>query len=122
MERVKITTEERRKKTRFYTHMFRSLCRNGFSDVDGSWVDATGNIQKLKDSTALALGCDAFWNTFWNLNQFWNLVTPEWSSAWVKSQLAMYDANGWLAKGPAGMKYIRVMLAEHEVPLIVGAN
>lgn len=28
----------------------------------------------------------------------------------------MYDANGWLAKGPSGMKYIPVMVAEHEIP------
>ncbi|MCK5729651.1 MAG: glycoside hydrolase family 92 protein, partial [Draconibacterium sp.] len=34
---------------------------------------------------------------------------------------AMYDAGGWLAKGPAGMEYIPVMVAEHEIPLIVGA-
>lgn len=33
----------------------------------------------------------------------------------------MYDANGWLAKGPAGMEYIPVMVAEHEIPLIVSA-
>lgn len=31
----------------------------------------------------------------------------------------MYDANGWLAKGPSGMKYIPVMVAEHEIPLLV---
>ena len=43
------------------------------------------------------------------------------SSRWVKSQLAMYDALGWLAKGPGGMEYIPVMVAEHEIPLIVGA-
>ena len=49
------------------------------------------------------------------------MVTPEWSSRWVRSQLAMYDANGALAKGPAGMKYIPVMVAEHEIPLIVSA-
>ena len=49
------------------------------------------------------------------------MVTPEWSHRWVNSQLAMYDANGWLAKGPAGMNYIPVMVAEHEIPLIVGA-
>lgn len=122
LNRVKITTADRREKTRFYTHVYRSLCRNAFSDVDGRWVDATGKIQKLKDPSDLALGCDAFWNTFWNLNQFWNLVAPEWSSKWVKSQLAMYDANGWLAKGPAGMKYIPVMVAEHEIPLIVSAH
>lgn len=33
----------------------------------------------------------------------------------------MYDANGWLAKGPAGMEYVPVMVAEHEIPLITGA-
>lgn len=46
-------------------------------------------------------------------------MTPEWSSKWVNSQLALYDANGWLAKGPAGMEYIPVMVAEHEIPQMV---
>ena len=120
--RVTITTDDRREKERFYTNMYRATAsRNIFSDVDGSWVDAREHVQQLTDTTAVALGCDAFWNTFWNLNQFWNLVIPEWSSRWVRSQLAMYDATGWLAKGPAGMEYIPVMVAEHEIPLIVGA-
>jgi predicted alpha-1,2-mannosidase len=120
--RVEITSNDRREKIRFYSNMYRGLAsRNTWSDLDGKWVDATQKIQQLKDPSALALGCDAFWNTFWNLNQFWNLITPEWSSKWVKSQLAMYDANGWLAKGPAGMNYVPVMVAEHEIPLIVGA-
>lgn len=120
--RVEITTSNQMEKRRFYTNMYRALCsRNIYSDVDGSWVDADEIIRKMEDPSSPALGCDAFWNTFWNLNQFWNLVTPEWSSRWVKSQLAMYDAGGWLAKGPAGMEYIPVMVAEHEIPLIVGA-
>ena len=79
-----------------------------FSDVDGRWVDATEIVQQFDDSDPVALGCDAFWNTFWNINQLWNLGTPEFSSRWVKSQLSMYDANGWLAKGPAGMEYVPV--------------
>ena len=121
-ERVKITTNNRLEKRRFYTNMYRALCsRNIFSDVDGKWVDSGEQIRQMKDPSSPALGCDAFWNTFWNLNQFWNLVTPEWSNRWVNSQLAMYDAGGWLAKGPAGMEYIPVMVAEHEIPLIVGA-
>ncbi|PHK97555.1 hypothetical protein CGL56_15775 [Neolewinella marina] len=120
--RVTITTPDRQEKVRFYSNMYRAIVsRNIFSDVDGSWVDATETVRQLEDPEAVALGCDAFWNTFWNLNQFWNLVVPEWSSKWVNSQLAMYDANGWLAKGPAGMEYIPVMVAEHEIPLIVGA-
>jgi len=122
LERVKITSNDTREKMRFYTNMYRSLCsRNTYSDVNGEWMDAGEKLQQLNDPASPALGCDAFWNTFWNLNQFWNLVTPEWSNSWVKSQLAMYDANGWLAKGPAGMEYIPVMVAEHEIPLIVGA-
>ena len=122
LKRVLITTQDRKEKTRFYSNMYRAIVsRNIFSDVDGSWMDATENPQKFEDANGVALGCDAFWNTFWNLNQFWNLAVPEWSSKWVNSQLAMYDANGWLAKGPAGMEYIPVMVAEHEIPLIVGA-
>ena len=121
-DRVNITTDNRLEKVRFYSNFFRAVCsRNIFSDVNGEWVSTDKKIQKLSDPDNVALGCDAFWNTFWNLNQFWNLVTPEWSNRWVNSQLAMYDANGWLAKGPAGMNYIPVMVAEHEIPLIVGA-
>jgi predicted alpha-1,2-mannosidase len=119
--RVRITTANRYEKVRFYSNMYRSLCRNTWSDVNGQWVSPDGQTRRMANPTDAALGCDAFWNTFWNLNQFWNLVTPEWSARWVKSQLALYQATGWLAKGPAGMKYIPVMVAEHEIPLIVGA-
>ena len=120
--RVQISTNDAREKERFYTNLYHTLAsRNTFSDVDGRWRDADEVVRTLPTSQARALGCDAFWNTFWNLNQVWNLVTPDWSSQWVHSQLAMYAANGWLAKGPAGMEYIPVMVAEHEIPLIVGA-
>ena len=121
LNRVAISTNDRLEKIRFYSNMYRALCRNLFSDVNGEWVSADEKVHKLSNPDHLALGCDAFWNTFWNLNQFWNLVTPEWSSKWVNSQLAMYDSNGWLAKGPADMEYIPVMVAEHEIPLIVSA-
>jgi len=121
-DRVKITTADRNEKVRFYNNFYRAICsRNIWSDVNGEWIASDGSKQKFTNPDHLALGCDAFWNTFWNLNQFWNLVTPEWSNRWVNSQLGMYDAGGWLAKGPAGMKYIPVMVAEHEIPLIVGA-
>lgn len=120
--RLEVSSDNQLEKTRFYSNMYRSLAsRNIFSDVDGSWIDAEENLQQFTDPNHVALGCDAFWNTFWNLNQFWNLVTPEWSSKWVHSQLAMFDATGYLAKGPAGMEYVPVMVAEHEIPLIVGA-
>lgn len=120
--RVKITTTNRQEKVRFYNAMYRSICsRNTWSDINGEWKGTDGKIQQLKSAGDVALGCDAFWNTFWNLNQMWNLITPEWSNRWVNSQLAMYDAYGRLAKGPAGMNFIPVMVAEHEIPMMVGA-
>jgi predicted alpha-1,2-mannosidase len=121
LSRIEITTNNRLEKLRFYSNFFRSLCRNTWSDVNGEWIAPDETKHKFSNPNHLALGCDAFWNTFWNLNQFWNLVTPEWSSKWVNSQLAMYDVNGWLAKGPAGMEYIPVMVAEHEIPQMVSA-
>src|SRR5690606_3204038 len=67
--RVRITSNDKREKTRFYSNMYRALCgRNIFSDVDGSWIDATEKKQRFSDPNSVALGCDAFWNTFWNLN------------------------------------------------------
>ncbi|MDR2955490.1 MAG: GH92 family glycosyl hydrolase [Prevotella sp.] len=121
LQRIDITSNDSREKKRFYTNMYRSFCRNAFSDVDGRWVDATEKVRQYDNPDNVALGCDAFWNTFWNLNQLWNLISPEWSSRWVRSQLGMFDANGWLAKGPAGIEYIPVMVAEHEIPLLVSA-
>ena len=121
LDRLTITTNDRIEKVCFYTNMYRALCRNLFSDINGEWMSPDEKVRKFTNPEHAALGCDAFWNSFWNLNPFWNLVTPEWSSKWVNSQLAMYDSNGWLAKGPAGMEYIPVMVAEHEIPLIVAA-
>lgn len=122
MNRVRISTNNRLEKRRFYNTVYRSIAsRNIWSDVNGEWRGTDHVVHRLKNPDHVALGCDAFWNTFWNLNQMWNLIAPEWSNRWVNSQLAMYDAYGWLAKGPAGMNFVPVMVAEHEIPLIVGA-
>ena len=120
--RVKVTTSNKIDKIRFYNSMYRSICsRNTWSDINGQWRGTDGKINTLQNKDDVALGCDAFWNTFWNLNQMWNLVAPEWSNRWVNSQLAMYDANGWLAKGPAGLNYVPVMVAEHEIAQMASA-
>ncbi len=120
--RVEVQTPDAREKCRFYSNLYRALSgRNTWSDVNGGWIDPFGRAQKLADPDAVMLGSDALWTTFWNLNQVMNLIAPEWSVRWVKSELQLYDKCGWLAKGPAGLKYISVMVAEHEIPLLVAA-
>lgn len=120
--RISIQTDNRLEKVRFYNNMYRAICsRNTWSDVNGEWISTDKVVRKVENPEQVMLSCDAFWNTFWNLNPFWNLITPEWSSKWVKSQLSLYEANGWLGKGPAGLNYIPVMVAEHEIPMMIGA-
>ena len=121
-DRVEVETPNAREKTRFYSNLYRALSgRNTWSDVSGDWVDPEGRVQHLADPDNVMLGCDAIWTTFWNLNQMMNLVTPEWSARWVKSELQLYDKCGWLAKGPAGLKYFSIMVGEHEIPQMVAA-
>ena len=71
LNRIDITTNNRLEKIRFYTNMYRALCsRNIWSDVNGEWVSADEKTRRFNNPDDVALGCDAFWNTFWNLNQF----------------------------------------------------
>ena len=121
-ESVEIETPNALEKTRFYSNLYRALSgRNTWSDVNGQWIDPYGRQQKLDDSDNVMLGCDALWNSFWNLNQVMNLLAPEWSARWVKSEEQLYEKCGWLAKGPAGLKYLSIMTGEHEIPLMVAA-
>ena len=121
-DRVEIQTPDARERTRFYSNLYRALSgRSTWSDVSGKWIDPFGRVQRLTDTNAVMLGCDALWTTFWNMNQVMNLIAPEWSVRWTDSELQLYDKCGWLAKGPAGLKYISVMVAEHEIPLMVAA-
>ncbi|MDE3068063.1 MAG: GH92 family glycosyl hydrolase, partial [Verrucomicrobiota bacterium] len=121
--RIGIGTPDAREKTRFYTNLYRALSgRNTWSDVNGEWMDPFMRRQKLDDPANVMLGSDALWTTFWNMNQVMNLLSPEWSVRWVKSELQLYDKCGWTSKGPAGLKYISVMVAEHEIPLMVAAH
>ncbi len=109
-------------RTKFYTNLYRSfVARTIFSDANGKYVDPNGRVQQLSNPESPMMGCDAFWNTFWNLNQLWGLVTPEILSNWVRSELELNDKGGWLGKGPAGLRYSGIMVAEHEIALLVSA-
>lgn len=120
--KIEVQGKNETDKVKFYTCLYRSYCARAIlSDVNGSYRDMCEQIVQLKDPDSQVFGCDAFWNTFWNLNQLWSLMTPGITSQWVNSLLEMYDRGGWLPKGPAGIEYSGIMEGEHEIALIVGA-
>lgn len=119
---VEVEGGTERDKVKFYTNLYRSYCaRTIWSDVNGKYVDMYEKVRTLPDPASPIIGCDAFWNTFWNLNQLWILLHPEIAEQWVRSLLEIYDKGGWLPKGPTGIEYSSIMVASHEIALITAA-
>ena len=99
--KIKVEGGSETDKMKFYTNLYRAYsARTIYSDVNGKYTDMCEKVQQLADPDSPVYGCDAFWMTFWNLNQLWGLVTPDISGKWVKSLLEIYDKGGWLSNGP----------------------
>ena len=121
LSRVEIETHDFLQKKKFYTNFYRALSpRTTWSDVNGKWMDMNEKVQQTESSKPV-YGSDGYWGWHWNLVQFYNLIAPEYSSGWIHTFLEMYDKGGWLPIGNPGMEYIRVMIGQPEIPLIVSA-
>ena len=117
-------------RTKFYTDLWHVLLgRRLMSDVDGKYSDKTGPAVVIRQIPLDANGnpkyhhynSDAFWNTFWNLNQVWGLACPDVYGEFVNCLVDMYQNGGLIPRGPSGGNYSFVMIAAHSTPLIVGA-
>lgn len=107
-------------KKKFYTNLYRAYAgKQTWNDVNGKYVDACENIQQLESGNMY--GGDAFWNSFWNLNGLWSIITPNIVDDWVTTQLEMFRHTGWTSKGPAGLEYSGIMEGSHETALMVAA-
>ena len=120
--KIKVEGGTETDKMKFYTNLYRAYSsKTIYSDVNGKYVDACENIQQVNSQDFSIYGADAFWGSFWNLNQVWSLVSPDKSEEWVKSLLELYDKNGWLHDAPGGLEYASIMVAAHQIPFIVNA-
>lgn len=112
-------TAENRKK--FYTNLYRSYCaKQTWNDVDGRYCDPKEEIRQLPQGTSI-YGGDAFWNSFWNLNSLWAIVSPEILNNWVVTELELFKSTGWTSNGPTGLEMSGIMEVSHEIALMVGA-
>ncbi|TFG98850.1 MAG: hypothetical protein E4H13_09450, partial [Calditrichales bacterium] len=122
LEKILVQGGPETDRVKFYTNLYRSYCaRTIFSDANGKYMDMCEKVRQLDNPQMPVYGCDAFWNTFWNLNQLWALITPDIMDSWVNSLLEIYDRGGWLPKGPGGIEYSSIMVASHEISMIVSA-
>ena len=119
--RIEVEGGSRQDRVKFYTNLYRAYCgKQTWNDVDGRYRDAGEQIRQLAPSQSI-YGGDAFWNSYWNLNLLWSLITPEIVDNWVTTQLEMFRHTGWTGKGPAGIEYSGIMEGSHEIALLVAA-
>ena len=118
--KIEIEGQDEVDKTKFYTNLYRAYAgKQTWNDVNGKYRDACENIQQLDHGNMY--GGDAFWNSFWNLNGLWSIISPRIVDDWVTTQLEMFKHTGWTSKGPAGLEYSGIMEGSHETALMVAA-
>ena len=119
--KIKVEGDSEKDKVKFYTNLYRAFAgKQTWNDVDGRYRDADENVRQLLPGQCV-YGGDAFWNSYWNLNGLWSLVTPRVMDNWVTTQLEMFRHTGYTSKGPAGIEYSGIMEGSHEIALMVAA-
>lgn len=119
--KIKVEGGTKEEKEKFYTNLYRCYSQKQiWSDVDGRYRDPMERIQQLPDGEVM-YGGDAFWNSYWNLNGLWSLITPDIVNNWVKTQIELYEKTGWTNNGPTGLEHTGVMEVSHEVALMTSA-
>ncbi|MGM9760119.1 MAG: GH92 family glycosyl hydrolase [Parabacteroides sp.] len=120
-------TEEERIK--FYTDLWHSLLgRHIFSDVNGKYLDNTGDTPQIRQVPLQAgkpvrhtHNSDAFWGSEFNLNILWSIAYPKVMSDMVSTLVDYYHNGGMIARGPSGGDYTYVMVGDQAIPLITAA-
>jgi len=122
LSRVEVKGGQEKDRVKFYTNLYRAyISRTMWNDVDGQYMDMCEEPRQLEDPHAHIYGCDALWGAHWNLFPLWTLLTPKIANDWINSLLEMYRVGGWLPQGPEGIEYCQVMVAAHQIKLIVSA-
>ncbi|HCO67113.1 MAG TPA: glycoside hydrolase family 92 protein [Dysgonomonas sp.] len=118
--KIKVEGRSEADKSKFYTNLYRAFAgKQTWNDADGKYMDACEQVRQLE--TGNMYGGDAFWNTYWNLNGLWSIMSPHIIDDWVTTQLEMFKHSGWTSKGPAGLEYSGIMEGSHETALMVAA-
>jgi len=120
LNKILVTSDDEQSKTKFYTALYHSfLAPHVFSDVDGAYFGADGNIQHAEGYTRYTLF--SLWDTFRALHPLLTITNPEMVDDLVKSMMAFHDEAGVLPTWDLMSNETDVMIGYHAVPVLVDA-
>jgi len=122
LDRVDVEGGSRDDEVKLYTNLYRMYSAKAImDDVDGSYRDACGEVQKIAAPADHLYSSDAIWGTQWTLGPAWSLLAPEVLASFDNALLLGAKLHGWLPQAPVTLRYSPVMAGQHEVALLVGA-
>jgi predicted alpha-1,2-mannosidase len=128
--RIEVEGGTHERTVKFYTDLWHALLgRRIVSDVDGSYLDMTGDYPRIR---RVRLGndgkplfphhnSDGLWGSQWSLNILWTMAYPEIADAFCNTFLDMYRNGGMIPRGPSGGNYTFVMIGDQAAPLFAAA-
>jgi len=120
LQRVRIETPEKARKTVFYTALYHALLApTSFNDADGSYRGSNGEVQPpppFQNHTAYSL-----WHTFRALHPLMTIVQAERVDDLVQSLMAAYRETGRLPLWPLWGGDTGSMIGYHAAPVIADA-
>jgi predicted alpha-1,2-mannosidase len=122
--RIEVEGGSKPQRIKFYTDLWHALLgRRIVSDVDGKYIDNTGDTPKVRQVRLDDSGkpiyphytFDALWGSHWSLNILWSMAYPELMDNFCNTMVDMYENGGLIPRGPSGGNYTFVMIGDPAV-------
>lgn len=119
--RIEVEGGSEQQRVKFYTDLWHALLgRRIVSDVDGKYIDNTGDQPKVRqvrlDDSGKPIyphyNFDALWGAHWSLNILWSMAYPELMDGFGNTMVDMYKNGGLIPRGPSGGNYTYVMIGD----------
>ena len=124
LSRVEVSGGTEARTVKLYTDLWHALLgRRIMSDVDGSYIDNTGDTSVVRTVSHgyPHYNFDAWWGSHWSLNTLWSLVYPEIMAGFCNTMVDMYRNGGLIPRGPSGGNYTYVMIGDPAVSFFAAA-
>ena len=124
LSRVEVSGGTEARTVKLYTDLWHALLgRRIMSDVDGSYIDNTGDTAVVRTASNgyPHYNFDAWWGSHWSLNTLWSLVYPEIMAGFCNTMVDMYRNGGLIPRGPSGGNYTYVMIGDPAVSFFAAA-